>query len=620
MYKVLIVSGDRGFLDLSVKFMAHIDGTINVIPCGTVGDASSILRSDDHIDVILFDHDADNDVFSMVNSVDRLGTRIPMIMMSRDTSPELMARAIDERIEGFLVRGRSDPMVFFNDVVQRTIVVAERHRTEIGRRKDEKRMEAIIGMTRMSDRDFREVVDFALEKSIELTDSEIGYVGLYDRRNRVVRMMAWSKGAMERCAMDRRPMEFPLDSTGAWGEPIRLGRSVTINDYDNDRRMIKKGVPMGHVQLKRLLMVPIFLNGEVIGTAGVANKKLEYTWSDEEQLNMLMGEMFSIYGDLEATRSRTEENRLIRNLMELSGTGFMFVTTEMDIIMANDVASGIIGMPEDGDDRMNLTSLRTDAAIGLVDTIDRVRRDGDTQRCPISTEDGSDYEMVVSGTVGDGSTGSGFSVVFEDVTEVRRRDDRIDRGLDHIRTLEGPVLNTLMDTYETLEPAMYGADGQAVDRMREAITFMRDYRSVGLNEPQWMSLSEQIDRGMDGVDTAGVEIVRKVGGMRIFADPAFHLVFRNLISNSITHGGCVTRIDISCRIENGDLTIVYRDDGYGISENLRHFLFEQVDNGKFGLYLIRSITSASGFGFRDVEDRSGAVFEITVPPSGYSLG
>lgn len=620
MYKILIVSGDRGFLDLSVKFIAHIDGSINVIPCGTVGDASSVMQSDDHIDVILFDHDGDNDVFSMVNSVDRLGTRIPVIMMSRDTSPELMARAIDERIEGFLVRGKTDPLVFFNDVVQRTIIVAERHRTEIGRRKDEKRMEAIIGMTRMSDRDFREVVDFALEKSIELTDSEIGYVGLYDRRNKVIRMMAWSKGAMERCAMDRRPMGFPLDSTGAWGEPIRLGRSVTINDYDNDRRMIKKGVPMGHVQLKRLLMVPIFLNGEIIGTAGVANKKLEYTWSDEEQLNMLMGEMFSIYGDLEATKSRTEENRLIRNLMELSGTGFMFVTTDMDIIMANDVASGIVGMPDDGDGRVNLTSMRTDAAINLVDTIDRVRRDGGTQRCPISTDKGSDYEMVVSGTVGDGSTGSGFSVVFENVTEVRRRDARIDRGLEHIRTLEGPVLDTLTDTYETLEPAMFGADQHAVDRMHEAISFMKDYRSVGLGDPRWMSLSEQIKKGLEGIDTSGVEVVQRVGGMKVLVDPAFHFVFRNLVSNSIAHGGCVTHIEISCRIDDGDLTIVYRDDGYGISENQRHFLFEQVENGKFGLHLIKSITSASGFGFRNVEDRGGAVFEITVPPSGYSLG
>ena len=99
-----------------------------------------------------------------------------------------------------------------------------------------------------------------------------------------------------------------------------------------------------------------------------------------------------------------------------------------------------------------------------------------------------------------------------------------------------------------------------------------------------------------------------------------NLVFKNLISNSMEHGGCVSKIDISCRIENGSLTIIYRDDGYGISENMRHFLFEQVENGKFGIFLIKNIISVSGFGFENKDNDGGAVFEITVPPSNYSLG
>ncbi|MGN0097836.1 MAG: GAF domain-containing protein, partial [Candidatus Methanomethylophilaceae archaeon] len=545
-------------------------------------------------------------------------------MMSKDTSSETMIHAIDARIDGFFERGRSDPLTFFNNVVQKSIMIAERHRTEIGRQINEKRMEAIIKMAKMSDRNFSEIVDFALDKSIELTNSEIGYVGLYDKDRRVIRMMAWSREVMFRCAMQRNPVEFPLDTTGAWGEPIRLGRSVIINDYDNDRRMIKKGTPEGHVELKRLLMVPIFLNGNIIGTAGVANKALEYTWMDEVQLNMLMEEMFSIYGQLEATRARTAENRMIRKLMELSSTGFMFINMNMEIIMMNRLASELMGVDADGKEKVNLESIQNGIAIDLTEAINAIRRDGGTHRMRV-TSDGSVYDMMVSGTVGEEFSSSGFSVVFENVTEIHQKDTRIDRAVDHIRTLEGPVLKTMTESFRTLEEMYPESDIPSTllfarRRMDEALSFMMDYRSVGLNDPEWMLLKDAIAEASEEVDLAGVELNVRVGMMRVLADPAFHLVFKNLISNSMDHGGCVSRVDISCRIENGALTIVYRDDGYGISENMRHFLFDQVDNGKFGIFLINNIISASGFGFENKENDGGAVFEITVPPSHYSLG
>ena len=625
MYKVLVVSHDNGFLDLSMKFIRHIDGTINVITCTSIEDTVPLISSGDHIDVILFDHDENNDIFSMVNRIDRIGNHIPIIMMSRDTSSETMVRAIDARIDGFFERGKTDPMMFFNNVVQKSIMIAERHRTELGRQINEKRMEAIIKMAKMSDHNFSEIVDYALDKSIELTNSEIGYVGLYDKDRRIIRMMAWSKEVMFRCAMQRQPVEFPLDTTGAWGEPIRLGRSVIINDYDNDRRMIKKGTPEGHVQLKRLLMVPIFLNGNIIGTAGVANKTLEYTWMDEVQLNMLMEEMFSIYGQLEATRARTSENRLIRKLMELSGTGFMFVTMNMEIIMMNKLASELMGMDGEGKDKIHLESIQTGIGTDLIIAINSVRRDGGTHRTTITSDDGSVYDMIVSGTVGEEFDSSGFSVVFENVTEIHQKDTRIDRAVDHIKTLEGPVLTSMVESAKVLREYYPSTDIPPAQlfarrRMDEALSFMMDYRSVGLDDPEWMLLKDVVSKATDGINMAGIKLNSRVGQMKVLADPALNLVFKNLISNSMEHGGCVSNIDISCRIKNGGLTIIYKDDGYGISENMRHFLFEQVENGKFGIFLIKNIISVSGFGFENKDNDGGAVFEITVPPSNYSLG
>ena len=69
----------------------------------------------------------------------------------------------------------------------------------------------------MSGKDLSVIVDYALEKSVELTRSSIGYVSLYDKGKKRIKMLSWSSNAMDRCHMTNIPLEFDLDSTGVWG-------------------------------------------------------------------------------------------------------------------------------------------------------------------------------------------------------------------------------------------------------------------------------------------------------------------------------------------------------------------------------------------------------------------
>ena len=79
-------------------------------------------------------------------------------------------------------------------------------------------------------------------------------------------------------------------------------------------------------------------------------------------------------------------------------------------------------------------------------------------------------------------------------------------------------------------------------------------------------------------------------------------------------------MSISCRISQGNLTITYSDNGVGIPEYLEDHLFDQVPQGKFGMFLIKNVVDSNGFTIRHVPTGSGACFEIGVPPTHYSLG
>ena len=62
----------------------------------------------------------------------------------------------------------------------------------------------------------------------------------------VLTMHSWSKEAMAECAMSDKPLVYPLETTGLWGEAARQRKPIVTNDYAAPNPL-KKGLPEGHV-------------------------------------------------------------------------------------------------------------------------------------------------------------------------------------------------------------------------------------------------------------------------------------------------------------------------------------------------------------------------------------
>ena len=410
-----------------------------------------------------------------------------------------------------------------------------------------------------------------------------------------------------------------MDSTGIWGEPVRQGRSVVVNDYRGYRGMDKRGLPHGHIPLDRLLMIPIFYEGEIIATAGVGNKDSDYTWSDEVQLTMMMNELFSIYFKLEANRVYNTQMRMVRELMESGTVGFVYVGEDMTAYIMNTISAQILGVDSSVPCRVSLEDVKGERAERVRTMINSARITGHIQRSHISM-DGPiprSYEVSVSITT------NGFCVLFNDVTDMQTMDERIGRAVGHIDILEGPVLRSLSDNVSVLigaGSAMEGDRNDALRRIGEAVQFMDDYRSVGLRDPIWASIDDLVGRVHKQIDFGRAQLRMSVEGLQIRVDPSFHAVFKHLIVNSLVHGWNVSVIDIRCRIKDGDLTIIYSDNGKGMTPEEENDVFDQVYCGKFGMFLVENIVAASGMTIGCVHSTTGAMFEIRVPPSGYRMG
>ncbi len=179
--------------------------------------------------------------------------------------------------------------------------ITERKRAEAALRLDEARLEALLHLNKMGHASLQEIASYAMEEAVRLTQSTVGYIAFANADETVLTMYAWSKSAMAECAIEQKPIVYPVVTTGLWGEAVRQRRPILTNDYAAPSPW-KRGLPDGHVSLTRHMNVPIFDGDRIVIVAGVGNKATDYDDSDVRQLTLLMTEMWRI-----VQRQRAEE-------------------------------------------------------------------------------------------------------------------------------------------------------------------------------------------------------------------------------------------------------------------------------------------------------------------------
>jgi len=132
-----------------------------------------------------------------------------------------------------------------------------------------------------------EFLDFALDKSIQLTDSKIGYIYYFDEATNLFTLNTWSNGVMDVCSIVEPKTQYKLETTGIWGEAVRQRRPILVNDFQA-YHTLKKGYPEGHAELYKYLTLPIIINNKIEAVVAVANRETDYDDSHVLELNILM--------------------------------------------------------------------------------------------------------------------------------------------------------------------------------------------------------------------------------------------------------------------------------------------------------------------------------------------
>ena len=165
--------------------------------------------------------------------------------------------------------------------------ITERKRAELERSLHEEQLEALIKLNEMDSTNHDELAEFALEASVRLTKSEIGFINFLSKDEKYVTKAIYTQDTLKQCKLPENVSAFEISGCGLWSEAYRQRRPVIVNDYKMPHPS-KVGFPEGHPVLRRFISIPIFEGKRIAAVAALGNKETEYTKQDVRELRLFI--------------------------------------------------------------------------------------------------------------------------------------------------------------------------------------------------------------------------------------------------------------------------------------------------------------------------------------------
>lgn len=178
------------------------------------------------------------------------------------------------------------------------------------RRRTEKVTQARLRMLEIahaSDVSLDDMVRLMLDEMEDQTQSRIGFYHFLADDQRLLKLQNWSTNTLSSmCTAEGKGFHYPVEQAGVWADCVRVRGPVIHNDYASLPN--RRGMPPGHAEVRRELVVPIFRGSRIVAIIGVGNKQGDYTESDVQNLTLLGDFCWEI-----VERKRAEEKLVALN-------------------------------------------------------------------------------------------------------------------------------------------------------------------------------------------------------------------------------------------------------------------------------------------------------------------
>ncbi|MEJ2271913.1 MAG: PAS domain S-box protein, partial [Candidatus Bathyarchaeota archaeon] len=165
----------------------------------------------------------------------------------------------------------------------------------------------------------KELYDYFLDQAVKLTKSKIGFFHFVTADQKTIKLTTWNKEALKNCKASY-DNHYPIEKAGNWADCVRFKRPIMYNNFASSPN--QKGLPEGHVNIKRILSVPIIENDKTQIIFGVGNKAFSYTEEDMVTLKLVANELNKIIKQRRAEKELRESQKKYYSLFANMTEGF----------------------------------------------------------------------------------------------------------------------------------------------------------------------------------------------------------------------------------------------------------------------------------------------------------
>ncbi len=560
------------------------------------------------------------------------------------------------------VRERTAELALANAQLQEDI--RRRENIERALRLSESRLEALVKLNQQRFESEHEMIMYALDEAIKLTNSRIGYIGFVDPEGKNIQMYAGAGPDYLANHIGETDPCYELNRFGLWVEAFRTEGPVIENDYVKTPEMAQ--FSQFYTSMQRHMHVPVLDDGKVVIIVGVGNKESLYDDSDARQLTLLMDGLWKKLRKRRAEQELHREKELLSITMRSIGEGMISTDIAGRIVLVNETAERLIGVLAQDVRGLPLQKVycikneRTGAI--MANPVEEILQ-GDGRSSVgfpavlVSKKNRTEYIVHHCGTQIRDSNGEliGAVIIFRDISEKRRMEEKLSNSekLESLGVLAGGIAhdfnNLLTGIFGFIELAIAkaesGQSGEVVSTLQDTVGVLDRARDL---TQQLLTFSKG---GSPVVRTASIdEILKKSARFMLSGsnvkyeldleenlwacrvDPnQIGQVFDNIIINAkqaMTHGG-----SLSLTVENVTIDkcaasvmkagnyvrVTFSDHGPGIAPEILPRIFDPFFTTKktgtgLGLAIAYSVINKHN-GYLDVKSviGEGTTFIIHFP-------
>ena len=187
-----------------------------------------------------------------------------------------------------------------------------------------------------------ELLEYALNEIESLTHSSVSFFHFLEADQKTISLQAWSTNTLQNmCEAEGKGSHYNLEQAGVWADAIRHRKPIIHNQYATLAE--RKGLPEGHAQIIREIVVPILRVNKVVAILGLGNKAQDYTAKDIEVVSAYGDFAWDLVDYLQAQIAIQKSEQKFRTLVDWTYDWELWVDTNGNIVYISTSCERITG-------------------------------------------------------------------------------------------------------------------------------------------------------------------------------------------------------------------------------------------------------------------------------------